>query len=125
MILLALAVLAALVLLFLTWYHADNTPLFGPSQAGRVTFKQVLQGLMRDTADLLKLKACALWLQTNVVALAVLVSGMISVADPTLRTALLSSTYHGIPIGAVAMMVVTWLATVKPTVHTRNYGDPA
>ena len=125
MILLALALLAALVLLFLTWYHADNTPLFGPSQPGRVTFKQVLQGLLRDASDLLKLKAVALWLQTNVVALAVLSSDMISMADPTLRNALLSATWHGVPVGGVAIMFVTWLATVKPTVHTRNYGDPA
>lgn len=100
--------------LFATWYFADQTPLFAPGTApGRVTFKRVLEGVLRDVRDLLKLDVLARWALRNIVSLAVLANGIFAFADPTLRTALLSATWNGLPLGAIGIMVVAWLAQTR------------
>lgn len=49
-IILALAALLAWPIL--TWFFRDNEPVLAPYREGRVTFKQVLQEIFRDVADL-------------------------------------------------------------------------
>jgi hypothetical protein len=49
-IILALAALLALWL-FLTWYCADDQPMFGAPRPGRVTFKQVVQNFFKDVRE--------------------------------------------------------------------------
>jgi len=112
--LLALFAAGVFVWLVLTWYFADDEPLFGSHSSRRVTFKAVVQGAMRDLRDVLKLDAAWRWLVTNACSLAVVLSGMVSLADPVLRQAVLTATWQGVPIGALALLIVTWLATLKP-----------
>ncbi|MDX2277707.1 MAG: hypothetical protein NW206_19830 [Hyphomonadaceae bacterium] len=100
--------------LFATWFTADDQPVLGPALPGRVTFKDVLQGAMRDTRDLLKLDLICRWLITNATALGVFLSTLVSLADPVLRTAILTANWNGIPVGALALLLVSWLATLKP-----------
>ena len=111
LVLIAAALIAAW--LFLTWYHADDEPVFAPASHRRVLFKTVLEGALRDVRDVLQLDVAAKWLVTNTLALAVFASGLLSMAEPTLRQAILNTTWDGVPIGALAMLAVTWLASVK------------
>lgn len=111
----ALLALAALGWAVATWWNADEQAAFGKALPGRVTFKAVLQGALRDVRDLFKLDVAFAWLKTNAIALAVLAYGMISVADPMLRDAILRANWHGIPVGALSLMLVTWLSTLKAT----------
>lgn len=53
MIYVALAFALAAACLILTWYHADDQPVFGPARPGRVTFKQVLQNFFADVREVL------------------------------------------------------------------------
>lgn len=108
---LILAALALIGWLALTWWN----------QPDHVTFKAVIQNALRDVRDVLKLDAAVHWLVTNATALAVFVSGLVSMADPTLRQAILDATWHGVPVGAVGLLAVTWLATVKPTTYTSGF----
>ena len=92
--------------LFATWYTADNEPVFGPRTDRRVTFKTVLQNALADVRDVLKLDIAIHWLVKNATALAVFASGLVSMADPTLRQALLDAQWHGLPVGALTLLLV-------------------
>ncbi len=45
----------------LTWYHADDEPVFGPRSDRRVTFRDVLIGALRDVRDLFGLDKVWAW----------------------------------------------------------------
>lgn len=113
--LISLFIAAALLVLIvwpaLTWFFADDQPIFGPAKPGRVTFKAVLQGIARDVRDLFKpwldqvAKAWAFIGQSFGAALLTL-DGYIA-STPELKAAVLQS-----PYGLHAIIAVNFLAFI-------------
>lgn len=120
--LLVLAIFAGLALAWLiaTWYFADDEDVFAPKGSmKRVTFKQVVQSALKDVREVLNLDLIVNWIMTNAVAVGVFGYGLIQIADPVLRASILGATWQGIPVGALALLAVTWLASLKPAAGAR------
>lgn len=49
--------------LLITWYHADDKPVFAPFEEGRVTFKTVLLNFFSDVAEFAHVKQFFGWLR--------------------------------------------------------------
>lgn len=104
----AFALIALGVWLFLTWYFADQQPMLGPAHAGRVTFKQVVQGVLRDIADTTRPLWMRVWLNAPFVAIMAL--DAVSLMQEPMRNAILGNAW-----GAGAFIALNLIARYGST----------
>ena len=107
--------------LVLTWYFADDEPALGPGTSQRVTFKRVLQGVLRDVSELfapftnfVSRHAQAQWAfwgprVTNTVGIAVVSLDAYVVQTPELKYAVMNS-----PYGLAALVALNLAASLSP-----------
>lgn len=107
--LLLLAAAALLVWLFLTWYHADDEPVFGPASRERVTFKTVVRNALHDLQEITRPAWMRLWLNAPFVATMTL--DAVTMLHPDLRQALFVDNW----IGGGALILLTLLARYGST----------
>lgn len=115
--LVAAALVVALVWLVLTWWFADNEPAFGPPSENRVTFKRVLQGVLRDLVDICAPLLCfgrRVWAfvgprLTNLPAMAVIALDIYAAMTPELREVFMQNKW-----AALLLLALNIVARLSP-----------
>jgi hypothetical protein len=101
-LLIGFVIAAAIAWLVLTWYHADNGPVFGPDGPERVTFKAVLAGAINDARELFERV-------TNLTAVGLLGLDAVIIQTPEIKAAVLST-----PYGIAAVIALNLFTRLTP-----------
>lgn len=114
---LILAVLLLGAWLFVTWYHADDQPVFGPNATGRVTFKTVVKNALHDLIEITRPVWMRVWL--NAPFAAVMAVDAVSLMQEDLRNAIFGNFYGGIALVALNLLARYGSTAAHPPVAAR------